>query len=158
MPPTSSPRPVLRHIPTDRLRRVDVSSVQTGQYNSNQTYTVFALASTTGHDTFLRVVIDLEDTPSLDVEYIGRLSTIRPEFWITHPSLDYLGMRGAWLEQSRSTNRDWRVVAFTRSSILESTEPSHQASKPDEGSDSAVCEGRCVWEYEAPSEQKFFLL
>ena len=159
MPPTSSapPGPVLRHI-TDRLHWVDVSRVQTDRYSSNQTYTVFSFAFTHEykHSTFPRVLIHLEDTPSLDVEYIGSLSTLRPGFLITHPSLDHIGMRGIGLDQKYHT-ATWKVMAFTRSLVLDSTQSSRQASKPDEESDSAVCEGTCVWEYETPSEQKFLL-
>ena len=65
MPPTPSAslRPILRRILSDQFLRVDVSSVQTSQYSSNQTYTVFVLICTVAHDPFLRIVIDLEDAP-----------------------------------------------------------------------------------------------
>ena len=105
--PSASPRPVLRRILSDQFLRVDVSSVQTGQYSSNQTYTVFALAYTMAHDPFLRAVIDLEDTPSLDIEYTGGLSAALSGFRKTRSSLDHIGMRGAWLEQKGCT-RSWR--------------------------------------------------
>ena len=156
VPSTSLMPSVLRHILTDSyIYRVMVSDVHSSQCGSNKTYTFFALGSTSKRSTlYLRVAIELGDIPSLDVECIGSLPAIDTGVWVSYASLDHIGMRGTWLEQRRSTVT-WRLMAFTRSSVLKSAETFHQTSTPHGESSLAIHEGTCIWEYEAQSEQKF---
>jgi len=151
--------PVLHHIFTDSdIYRVKVSNVHSSQYGSNETYTFFALGSTSKRSTlYLRVVIELGATPSLDVEYIGSLPAMDPGVWVSYSSLDHIGMRGAWLGRERNI-ATWRLMTFTRSSVLEPAESSHQANMSGGESSSAIHEGTCVWEYKALGEQKFYRL
>ena len=150
---------VLHHIFTDsNIHRVKVSNVHSSQYRSNETYTFFALSSTSKRSTlYLRVVIELGDIPSLDVEYIGSFPAMDPGVWVSYSSLDHIEMRGAWLERERNA-ATWRLMAFTRSSVLELAESYHQTNMPDGESSSAIHEGTCIWEYEALGEQKFYCL